>query len=73
MVVRLRVIDPTTGKLLEIFIISAFTPTYDASEDTKLELEDSLVTSISRRHFGDILIICADANVSLGRSNYNPI
>ena len=70
MAIRMRVIDPTTGKHLGIYMISAYAPASDASEDIKLEFEDSLVTSISRRHFGDILIICADANASLGRSNF---
>jgi hypothetical protein len=71
MAIRMRVIDPTTGNHLGIYMISAYASTSDASEDIKLEFEDSLASSISRRHFGDILIICADANASLGRSNSN--
>ena len=66
MVVRLLVIYPTTGKHLGIYVVSAYAPTSNASQDNKLEFEDSLATSICRRHFEDIVIICADANASLG-------
>ena len=55
-VVRLGVINPTKGKHLGIYMISAYSPTSYALEDIKLEFEDSLATSISRRHFGDILL-----------------
>jgi len=65
------VIDPTTGKHIDIYVVSAYAPTSHASEDTKLEFKDSLATSISRRHFEDILIICADMNASLDRRNFN--
>jgi hypothetical protein len=71
MAIRMRVIDPTTGKRLGIYMISAYAPTSDALENIKLEFEDSLANSISRRYFGDILILCADGNASLGRSNSN--
>ena len=68
MVDSLRVIDPTTGKQLGIYMIYAYEPSSNASEDIKLKFGDSLATSISRRHFGDILIICADANASKSRA-----
>ncbi len=50
-------------------MISAYAPTSDASEIIKAEFENSLATSIARRNIGDILIIYADANASLGRSD----
>ena len=48
MAVRLRFIDPTTGTHLGIYMISAYAPTSNASEDTKLEFEDSLATLVTR-------------------------
>ena len=49
-------------------MISAYAPTStNASEIIKAEFKDSLATTIARRNIGDILIICADANASLGR------
>jgi len=62
--------DPSSGKHLGIYNISAYAPTSDSSEDVKSEFEDSLATTTARRHSGDILTICADANTSLGRSGY---
>ena len=40
-----------------------------ASETLKSELEDILANVMNRRSIGDVLVICADANASLGRNN----
>ena len=65
---RLLVTDPTSGKHLGIFIISAYAPTADASDTLKSEFEDTLANAINRRSTGDVLVICADVNASLGRN-----
>jgi hypothetical protein len=62
------VIDPTTGKRLGLFMISAYAPSSDASANDQLLFENVLSSAISRRNLGDILVICADATSSLGRS-----
>jgi len=67
---RMLVLDSTTGKHLGIFMISAYAPTSDASETDHSDFEDSLSSAISRRKPGDILVICADANASLGRCEH---
>ena len=70
-VVRLRVVNPATDQHLIIYMMSAYPPIFVAYGDIKSELEDSLATTIARRHFGDILIILSDANDSLGGINSN--
>ncbi len=63
------VTDPTSGKYLGIFLIYAYAPTSDASKTLESKFEDALTTAINRRNVGDVIVICADANASLGRNN----
>ena len=65
-VVRMIVTDPTSGKHLGIVMISAHAPTSDAFETLKSEFEDALTTTINRCTDGNVIVICADANASLG-------
>ncbi len=58
------VTDPTSGKHLGIFMISAYAPTSDSSKTLKSEFEDALTTAINRRTARDFIVICADANAS---------
>ena len=48
-------------------MISSYAPTSDALETDHSDFEDSLTLAISRRKHGDNLVMCADANASLGR------
>jgi hypothetical protein len=63
--VWMLVLDPTPGKHLCIFMISAYAPSSDASNNDQLIFENVFSSAISRRNLGDILVICADANASL--------
>ena len=65
--VRMLVTDPSNGKPMGIFQISAYAPTSDASDDDKSTFERNLTSAIARRKPGDLLIICADANASIGK------
>ena len=65
--VRMLVADPSNGKPMGIFQISAYAPTSDASDDDKSTFERNLTSAIARRKPGDLLIICADANASIGK------
>ena len=69
LVARLLVTDPTSGKQIGIFIISAYAPTADASETLKSEFEDIMANANNRHSIGYVLVIFSDANASLGCNN----
>jgi hypothetical protein len=50
-------------------MIYAYALISDASETLKSEFEDALAATINRRTDGDVIVICADVNASLGRNN----
>ena len=69
-VARMPVLDHTTGTPIGILMIYAYLPSSDASEHDQLDFQNVISSAISRRYFGDILVICADANASIGKSGY---
>ena len=68
------IVEDESKQQLGIHFIAAYAPTTDKKdpgkdEATKDAYEESLAAAISLRKPGDVLLICADANASIGRGS----
>jgi hypothetical protein len=54
---------------LQIFQISTYAPTSDSHDADIVHFEDALATAISHCGLEDILVMCMDANASIGCKN----
>ena len=59
--------DARTRRPLGVYLISSYAPTSDASASAWDEYYSALATAIARMPFGYVLVICTDANASIGR------
>jgi hypothetical protein len=63
---KMLVTDSNSGNVLRFFQISAYAPTSDSQEANIIHFEDALAKTISHCGLEDILVICMDANASIG-------
>ena len=64
--VRMEVED-SAGRKQGLFQVASYAPISTAPDTEKDEYETALACVLSRRQSGDIVIVCADTNASIGR------